>query len=201
MQISGILKTDGGPHSPEVWAAATISQLVQVDPNASSDKVVAARKLEVAATDILEKIHADVQERERGKIREQGDERLAHFLEPQSEHVEQAFTAFIAATKGTVLEAHFAEPAVQANVRETLAKDFRTIIHIERDWFAKDPATDAKAKAVQEKYHGGAPRDPNSARRKAFIERGGHAPPVDPAIAAKGSSGSAAAEATPAKTV
>lgn len=140
----GILKTDGGLHPADKWAAMTAAQivsLIEIDEHSSSEAAVTARRakarFELDLADALEGHHKAVQEHEIAKLGEAGAARYTASLDP-AEHVpdtlDEAMAAVTEAASGTMFEAHFARPEVQDIVRNTLASHFATAMDIERRW-------------------------------------------------------------------
>jgi hypothetical protein len=153
----GILKTDNGPHAAEDWAVATadrVLDMVQVDKDSPrvAGLEAAKRKFENAIIDILEKGHGAVHTVERAAIASSGADRLSAPLDAAA-HVDDPFAAIVAASKGTPLEAHFAKPEIQSELKVLLAQHFATSMDIERSWHAdrllKADPSDEHAKAYQ----------------------------------------------------
>jgi len=187
MQV-GILKTDGGPHSPDKWALATTGQIMQAVFSTSAGETAAARKFEIALLDILAPHHEKVQLHERGKIEEHGLDRLAHPVEPQlhcDAVVADIAAAALAAGSVTApdpdkpgevktidLGAHFAKPDVQEALAGLIGAHFASAMDIERSWHADRNAGHPEAKAYR-----AARTEHGAAHVHAHIHkyRGGHA--------------------------
>lgn len=147
MQV-GILKTDGGPHSPEDWAVATadrIMDMIDVDQNSprKAGLLSAKRAFETKCIEILERAHGQVQDHEKRQL--QGDENRLGAPVNSAEHVEQPFDAILKATEGSMLENHFRKQEIQDELKFLLWQHFNTAVDIERMWHAhralqKDPS-------------------------------------------------------------
>jgi len=134
-----IMITNGGPHPPESWAQVTAEHIAPIAVGLAGTRYVAAMKLQMAITEALTPHHQAVQHHEREKLA--GDP--AHVmtdLDP-SAHLDVAMQAIIDAAAGTEWEAHFAQPDVQAVIRQELGAHFATAQHIERSWHVdRNPA-------------------------------------------------------------
>lgn len=128
-----ILKTDGGPHTPEQWGMATAMSMFPIDPAVVDERLIAAQKLQVAVAEVLVTHHAAVQSAERAKLAEHGDAHLETELGNEVE-VSAAVSSVVAAAKGTPWEAHMLDPAVQDSMRSVLDGHFKTNQQIERQW-------------------------------------------------------------------
>ena len=133
MNQVGILVTNNGTHSPEKWASASASQVIQIAAEAAGEQAIEGRRLELKLLDILEGAHAVVQDEERSGLEKFGVDRYAHSIDVQ-EHVDGAFSEILAASKGTQFEKHFMNEAVQEHIKEVLVKDMTTEVEIERSW-------------------------------------------------------------------
>lgn len=136
-----ILKTDGGPHTPQQWAMATAMTLMPIDPSIVDSRLMAAQKLQVSIAESLVEHHSTVQESERAALAEKGDTRLTEDLGHQ-DAVDAAMSHIVAAAAGTQWESHVNDPAVQEGMRRVLHEHFATVQHIERSWY-KDRKTGA----------------------------------------------------------
>lgn len=133
----GVMVTNGpGGHPPWKHAEVTASKLV-IDPLPENDpqgiKTEAAETLRYKTRLMLEAHHTKVKDHELGQLKKLGGARLAHPLEPEDQHVEDALREFLALTKGTVLESHYARKEVQDAARHELRHEFRTQQHIHRN--------------------------------------------------------------------
>lgn len=148
MQV-GVMITNGGPHSPEKWAAATSGEIIKIAADASEEEVVLengrrvkkkrvdvidGRRIELRIMDVLADVHRNVQEAERSKIvadPTRADEKVP---DPFEHDIEATTTAICATANGTMFEEYFGRPAVKKHIREVLASHFATSMHIERSW-------------------------------------------------------------------
>ncbi|MFO1185835.1 MAG: hypothetical protein U1E56_13790 [Bauldia sp.] len=144
-----ILKTDGGPHPADVWAAATAKQIVdllQIDPASASPAAVAARKavrpFETRIIEILEGAHDAIQKTERAALAGDAGARLAAAGTPEIDSIEEAVAAIVAAAAGTPFSAHFAGAPMQEFLARHLAIHFSTSIDVERQWHAHNNPDD-----------------------------------------------------------
>jgi hypothetical protein len=126
-----ITNNTSGNHSAADWAQATADHLVHVGPNADNATRLAAMRLELTLIDVLTTAHESVQSAEKSKLSTTGDAHLATDIDP-SAAVDTALASVVAAAKGTPFEAHWADPQVQAQLRQVLGSHFGSSIHIER---------------------------------------------------------------------
>lgn len=130
---TGILITNGSAnHSPEVWAAATASHIIDIAKHVAGESRAAAVKLEAAIIDILEKHHASIQEGEKAFccIR---PERHADPHNP-NDHVEldAAVAEIVVAASTTPWAADFAQYDMINHLHALLHSHFATSMDIER---------------------------------------------------------------------
>lgn len=137
------LITNGGAHPPEKWAAETAEQICPFDP--SGDNTIAAKRLQLAITELLVGHHGAVQESENGHLASKGDARLDEAHDPMPA-AEAALEAVIAAYKGTPFESKTEDPEWRASVGGILASHFATSVDISRQWHChRNPSEKAKA--------------------------------------------------------
>jgi hypothetical protein len=127
---------NNGALPPATWARITtnrIAGLIEIgeNPQAMIQKAV----FEATILGITLNHHTAVQSSERQKLQDIGFDRLIEPFEPFDE-IEAALVEVVAATVGTLFEAHFANPEVQDVVRVMLGSDFATQMDIERGWYA-----------------------------------------------------------------
>lgn len=166
----GIMVTNGGPHRADKLAASTawkIADLIRISEepiNAALPELdrlavegnreafrQARTKLEEGVASLLEKHHDEVQRHERGKLKERGSARLAD--DHDHEACGETLSAeIVALTKGTALEAHFAQPATVARVAEILDQAFGLTAHIERAWHADRNPDDGHCRAFKARH-------------------------------------------------
>jgi hypothetical protein len=151
-----IMITNGGPHPYTKWAVATAQQIIDIGANATGTQAMDARKLENKIIDILEVHHKCVQDDERDELKSKSHARLCEdILYDVTDYVDDPVSEIVAASVGTPFEHHFAQPQIQAYLREVIALHFRTSKHIERSWHAdKHPHTEeAKTFRLRHNYH------------------------------------------------
>jgi hypothetical protein len=132
MQVM-ILKTDGGPHSPETWAVATANMLVPLDENMQGARLLQAEKLKVAIAEAMVPHHSNIMTNERSKLTENG---AAHYPSPfgSEEDVNAAVASIQAASAGTPWADHYQKPEVTEALKDVLHNHFSTAQDIERSW-------------------------------------------------------------------
>lgn len=147
------LITNNGTHSPEKWAVATAEHICPIDESAmSADRLLAAKKLQVAIAEALIPHHTKVQHHEKGALKEKGDEHFDTPCDP-SIHLDEAMAAIIAAAKGTPWEAHYARADVQAAIRQEVGNHFATAMDIERQHHADKHPHHKKAQSYKAMRH------------------------------------------------
>ncbi len=124
------MKTDGGPHPADLWAVKTSAQIVQLMPTAGSE----ARKLELQIIEALEECHAKVQNEERAKLEEFGEDRLTQPLDP-TEHMLTAMRSIMKVANATSFKEHFVQQSIHEYLRNVLGQHFATSMQIERQWY------------------------------------------------------------------
>jgi hypothetical protein len=154
--MQNVLITNGGPHSPEKWAEATASNIVDIAQHVAGEKRAAAVKLQAAIIDILEGHHAAVQNGERAQIAAIGHDRLQAPNNPDDHlSLDDAVAQIIQAAKGTPWEADFANPEMAPNIKALLSSHFATSIQIERSWHADRNPGVPQAVAFRNQFHSG----------------------------------------------
>jgi hypothetical protein len=134
---TGILVTNGGPHSAEKWAEATASHIVDIADHIAGEKRGAAIKLQAAIIDMLTEHHTAIQVGERSSLQTVGHSRLQVALDPDDHlSLDQVVADIIAAAKGTPWTAEFDDPEAAAHVKAVLFQHFTTSMHVERSWHA-----------------------------------------------------------------
>lgn len=150
--MSGVLITNGGPHSPEKWAVATAEMIVPIAPEMSGDRLLAAKELQVAIIKVLVPHHAKVQQVEKAALAKLGDERLDA---PHDEDIDPtaAIEAIQAAAEGTPWEDHFLKPEVIDAIGHIIASHFATASDIERQYHChRNPRSAVAAKWLAGKH-------------------------------------------------
>ena len=137
MRLGVMISNGPGGHPPWKHAEVTASKLI-IDPLPENDpdglKTEAAETLRHAVKVLLEERHEAVRDYELSMLDKFGAARHSHPLKPEEWHVEEALASILAATRDTVLEAHYSQPAVQEAMREVIAHEFRTQQYIHREW-------------------------------------------------------------------
>lgn len=119
---------NGGVHSPEKWAQATVGELFDIAEGAQGALVADARSLREKFLVILAAGHARVQRNARDGIL--GSAPSLHCRSRADAVVDQ----LVEAARGTSFEAHFAEPAVRASLHKIVRAHMRHAMHVEHDW-------------------------------------------------------------------
>ncbi len=130
-----LMITDGGPHSPEKWAAVTVRGVIDIAETAPDALLREAREFEDKAVATLTRHHALVQDHERNGLSTEGADRLASNIDP-SGHIPDAVDDIIALSKGTSFAAHFATPETREYLERLLHEHFHHSMWIERSWHA-----------------------------------------------------------------
>lgn len=100
------------PHPADYHAEITADKLIMVAETAAPELKRAGRDLRKKVEAILLKHHTKVHDDEQAALKEHGLARLEHPL--QSRHVDSSLLEeIVAASRGTILEEHFARPEVQ----------------------------------------------------------------------------------------
>jgi hypothetical protein len=134
---TGILVTNGGPHSADKWAEATASHIVDIADHIAGEKRGAAIKLQAAIIDILTAHHTAVQIGERTSLQTDGHLRLQVPLDPNDHlSLDQVVADIITAAQGTPWAAEFDNPESPTHLKALLKQHFSTSMHIERSWHA-----------------------------------------------------------------
>src|SRR5258708_2844007 len=111
--MTRVMITNGNNfHPADYHAEVTAEKIVVVGETASAEIVTASRAFRKQVEAILVKHHTDVEVAEQAALAEHGAARYDHDLIAE---VDGAIMAeIVAASRGTVLEAHFARADVQA---------------------------------------------------------------------------------------
>lgn len=156
--ITGVLVTDGGPHSAEDWALKTAEMLceaMQIDPNSPNRAKleIARKRAEIDIAGVMLKHHGSAQSRERARLSAGGEVNVApdHGLDIDAvvEDVIAAMKPLLDAAQNKSLVPGFTGNGVPAGmdfmdhlrrgVRERVEMDVMTIIKIERDYAGARP--------------------------------------------------------------
>jgi hypothetical protein len=124
------IATSGGPHPPDVWAAITAAQIIQVAARAQNGQGSTLR-LEILG--ILEAAHKCVQDTERVLLAQRGNARLAEPLDPRS-YIAPVMVGILRAAETSEFAEHFAQDHVRNYLYQLLGNHFATTMNIERQW-------------------------------------------------------------------
>jgi hypothetical protein len=124
------LITNNGPHPPDVWAAITAAQIIQIAPRAQNGQG-SALQLEILG--ILETAHKCAQETERALLAERGAARLDEPLDPR-DYIALAMLGILRAAEASEFAEHFAQDHVRDYLYQLLGNHFATTMNIERQW-------------------------------------------------------------------
>jgi hypothetical protein len=164
MQV-GIMVTDGGAHPPEKWARTTAymlsHDLIRIDENSASQLAQELREardhLNSKLYRILKPHHENVQGGERSALMANGSERLAKVDISEHVNVDAVLAAVVEEAKiHPLIFAHFSQDHVKDAIRQRLAMDFATVMHIEHSWHADRNPNDPHAQAFRAAHHTGA---------------------------------------------
>lgn len=121
--------TDNGPHPASKMATVCADQIVQHDA-LDENKHVKAQLLKAQLADALEAHFANVQHNEYEQLINDPD----HILTPLSVDPTGAMFEVRKATDASVWAEHFANPDVDAAIRDIVQRHLLTAAHIERLW-------------------------------------------------------------------
>jgi hypothetical protein len=156
----GVLITHGGRHTPEKWASAAAERIVSVAQTLEGERLIAAQKLQLAVTEILEKHHADAQGDVQGSLASGNhydpDVHPVFFKHDPGPRLDQAVTDIQTAAAGTPWEAHFQHAETVEKLRHAVGQSLVDLAHVERLWHADENAGDASAQAYKAFHVGGA---------------------------------------------
>ena len=137
--MAGVLITHGGPHSAEKWAMATAERIFDIT-KVAGERVIAARKLQMALAESIISHHDGAQTRERAHL-EQAETAEARknreYTEERDEALAEAVLVIADVQKaavGTPWEDHWKDSEVVAAATTIIASDLMSIKHIERSW-------------------------------------------------------------------
>jgi hypothetical protein len=124
------IATSGGPHPPDIWAAITTAQIIQVAAKAQNGQ---GSELRRRILQILEAAHRCVQDTERALLAQYGDARVGAPLDPRS-YIGVALMGILDAAEHSEFAAHFAQDHVREYLYQLLGNHFATTMNIERQW-------------------------------------------------------------------
>lgn len=123
------------PHPPDYHAEITAEKIIQVAETASPELQRAGRDLRKKVEAILTTHHGYVHEDEVEALKKHGVSRLDHDLDATPHIVPELMSAIIEASRGTILESHFARPDVQAVIEQELHHETRSQMQVHRQTF------------------------------------------------------------------
>lgn len=121
-------------HDPEYHAEVTARKIVVIGESASDEKKIAGRALIKAVERILIGHHQSVHDTEQAHLSTKGAARYDAELDA-AEHFDadnSLLVEIVAATKGTVLESHYARQEVQQAVLSELHHETRSQMQVHR---------------------------------------------------------------------
>jgi hypothetical protein len=134
--MASVMITNGcNFHPADYHAEVTAEKLVVVAGTAAPETVTASRAFRKAVEAILVRHHSDVERIEQAALAEHGSARYDHCLHECAVAAtdDTILMDIVAASRGTVLEAHFANPAVQEAVLQELHHETRSQMHVHRE--------------------------------------------------------------------
>lgn len=157
----GIMTTNYGSHPPDKWAEQTAfwicDMIVVPDDGPSDSEAVRANRakfrkakprLELDLADALEDHHAKVQDHEWDRVNE--DPKQLHTeLEPHDLHVQETLDKIAAVTSKSVFAKEFQREDIKEYVKAVVLQHFRTVMDIERSWYATENPHDENSKLYQ----------------------------------------------------
>jgi hypothetical protein len=129
--MTAIMITDGNNfHSADYHAEVTAAKIIVVGEGAPANVANAARAFRKKVEAILTVHHTDVEVAEQAALAKHGAARYAHDLVAEVD--DAILKDIVGASKGTVLEAHFANPEVQAAILGELEHETRSQMNVHR---------------------------------------------------------------------
>jgi uncharacterized protein (DUF305 family) len=148
----GVIKTDGGEHSPELMASACAGEIMHIDPSKmGGPRLIAAQRLELKVVEALIAHHAAARDMTKESL---AADSAAHFarsdlLDP-GELLEKAIADVQASAAGTPWEADFRDPAKASALRQVIGQFLVDMMHLERLYHRDRNPDDLQAKAYGE---------------------------------------------------
>lgn len=139
--VAGILITDGGPHSPEMWAEMTVSQIVVIAEGAKDKRAEEAREFKKQLLSLLTAMHRSVQETERNIINSHGLRAIEREAPYSGDPVTAVVHDIVHMSAGTSFGSHFEKQEIKKYLSELLHNHFATAVLIERSWAADNNPT------------------------------------------------------------
>lgn len=118
------------PHPPDYHAEITAEKLIVVAETASPELQRAGRDLRKKVEAILLSHHTKVHDDEQAKLKQYGIGRLDYPLE--SDVSDAILHEIVAASRGSILESHFARPDVQEVLMNELHHETRSQMQVHR---------------------------------------------------------------------
>lgn len=148
--------TNNGTHSPEDWAVMTAEIFMPLPDTMDGGRKLQALKLRAAIAEAMVPHHTKVHTHIRERLKEKGDAHFAELgsqVEPEVDHyLDDAMAsvmASVAASKDEKFIAHFNDPEVQAVIRDTIARHFRSHIDVEQQHHADKHPHQPNARAYK----------------------------------------------------
>lgn len=152
--IPRILITDGGPHVPEAWAAATADMIFTIDDKIAPARRVKAMKLQAQFAEILAGHHGIAQEQERTNLGNRGPDRMMEDIGAM--HVMDGVLADLrAAVSASPFAEQFDAPGVWDQIAALIHDHFVSSQHVERLWHADRNPDCAVSQEYRARFHGG----------------------------------------------
>jgi hypothetical protein len=133
MQV-GIMKTDGGPHPADYYAAVAASEIVQVEASAAGQDAIQGRKLENQIIDILETAHQKVIDGEQAAL-DAAHKHLVAPLDPYVHGLKDTVDEVVTAIKNSKW-GHVVTADTHNMVAAVVGKHFGTAMTVTRGWHA-----------------------------------------------------------------
>lgn len=130
--VGRIMITNGGPHPAEFWAQVTAEQIAPISDTMTGSRRIAALQLQAKIQMALEPHHTKVQDSEHLSLTINPSYAVAP-LTPET-NADIAVRDVVAAARGTEWEKHFADDAVQAQIRSEIVRHFADVQSIARQW-------------------------------------------------------------------
>lgn len=134
MQVSKILITNNigaGNHPADKWAMATAETIAEAS-QLDGDRLLEAQKLQLKIAEILKDHHAQAQSDEQAALAADPAHVHTSFLDVLKVDIANVVAAIVEAAKGSLWEAHFAQPGMQEYIKQIVENHFASSMHVER---------------------------------------------------------------------
>lgn len=149
----GILITDNGPHPPDKWAVATAEHIFPISPMIAKDRLMDAKKIQLAIAEALVSHHGDNIAAEQSALAARGADRFGEPFTPE-DATQKALETVVSVMANSPWKDKTLDPEWQGAVRSILASHFATAQQIERQWHAhRNPGE--RSDAFLAKIHSG----------------------------------------------